>query len=147
MMRFTGPPSRAGFAVVLLGLLGCTERPADRAAQSRQAATLSSVAPTPSPALGTGGASTRTEPPAMQTEGPRLRRAQKAGTWYPRDRTWVIAEMHRMFRQARKAPTLGKKPLALVVPHAGFSYSGVAAAAAFRNLHRGDFQRVVLVGP
>jgi AmmeMemoRadiSam system protein B/AmmeMemoRadiSam system protein A len=33
------------------------------------------------------------------------------------------------------------------VPHAGWSYSGLAAAAAFRQLRPGDFERVVVVAP
>jgi AmmeMemoRadiSam system protein B/AmmeMemoRadiSam system protein A len=37
--------------------------------------------------------------------------------------------------------------VALIVPHAAWRYSGAAAAAAFRNLKRGDFSRVVLVAP
>jgi AmmeMemoRadiSam system protein B len=37
--------------------------------------------------------------------------------------------------------------VALVVPHAGWAYSGAAAAAAFATLARGDFARVVVVGP
>jgi AmmeMemoRadiSam system protein B/AmmeMemoRadiSam system protein A len=39
------------------------------------------------------------------------------------------------------------RPIAMVVPHAGWIYSGVAAGAAFRLLSPGDFSRVVLIGP
>lgn len=124
-------------SLLLVGLLACTERPADRAVQSRHAATQSS-----DPA--STQAQSKAPPPA---DPPAIRRAQKAGTWYPQDRAWAIAEMRRMFRQTRAAPTLPGKPIALVVPHAGWTYSGAAAAAAFRQLHRGDYARVVLIGP
>jgi AmmeMemoRadiSam system protein B len=70
-----------------------------------------------------------------------------AGSWYPGDRASVTAEIERMVRIASVAPSLAGRPIALVVPHAGWRYSGAAAAAAFRNLHAGDFARVVLIGP
>jgi AmmeMemoRadiSam system protein B len=58
-----------------------------------------------------------------------------------------VAGAHFLMRLAAGAPALPAPPLALVVPHAGWSYSGVAAAAAFRALRPGDFERVVVVGP
>jgi AmmeMemoRadiSam system protein B/AmmeMemoRadiSam system protein A len=42
---------------------------------------------------------------------------------------------------------LAGRPVALVVPHAGWRFSGAAAAAAFRTLKAGDFDRVVVVAP
>jgi hypothetical protein len=50
-------------------------------------------------------------------------------------------------RLATDAPTLPSKPLALVVPHAGWNYSGYAAGAAYRLLEPGEFDRVVVLGP
>ena len=50
-------------------------------------------------------------------------------------------------RLAASAPALPARPVALVVPHAGWSYSGLAAATAFRLLKPGDFERVVVVAP
>jgi AmmeMemoRadiSam system protein B/AmmeMemoRadiSam system protein A len=50
-------------------------------------------------------------------------------------------------RIARQAPLPAAKPVALVVPHAGWEYSGPAAAAAYRAIHPGDYERVVIVGP
>jgi AmmeMemoRadiSam system protein B/AmmeMemoRadiSam system protein A len=77
----------------------------------------------------------RTRPPAL------------AGSWYPEDRAQLVAGAHFLMRLAASAPTLSAKPVALVVPHAGWSYSGLAAATAFRSLKPGDFGRVVVVGP
>jgi len=70
-----------------------------------------------------------------------------AGAWYPGDRASAIVDVHRLLRSAAAAPALRGKPVALVVPHAGWRFSGIAAAAAFRNLHPGDFARVVIVAP
>jgi AmmeMemoRadiSam system protein B/AmmeMemoRadiSam system protein A len=39
------------------------------------------------------------------------------------------------------------RPVALVVPHAGWAYSGPVAATAYRLLHRGSFARVVVLAP
>jgi len=50
-------------------------------------------------------------------------------------------------RQAAAAPRPPGRPLALVVPHAGWAYSGVAAATAFRLLPRGAYARVVVLAP
>ena len=77
----------------------------------------------------------RTRPPAL------------AGSWYPEDRAQLVAGAHFLMRLAASAPTLSAKPVALVVPHAGWSYSGLAAATAFRSLKPGDFERVVVVAP
>jgi MEMO1 family protein len=70
-----------------------------------------------------------------------------AGSWYPGDRALVIGEVRQFFADAAAAPPLSGKPEALIVPHAGWRWSGPVAAAAFRGLHRGDFSRVVVVGP
>jgi AmmeMemoRadiSam system protein B/AmmeMemoRadiSam system protein A len=50
-------------------------------------------------------------------------------------------------RLAAGAPALPATPAARVVPHAGWTYSGLAAASAFRLLKPGDFDRVVVVAP
>jgi AmmeMemoRadiSam system protein B/AmmeMemoRadiSam system protein A len=77
----------------------------------------------------------------------RVRRAALAGSWYPAERSLILAEIQRMLRATGAAPSLPEKPLALVVPHAGWRYSGEAAMAVLRSLRPGDFARVVLVGP
>jgi MEMO1 family protein len=152
-LRALGASTARGWIGVSLVLLACAERPKDRTA-SAASQHKTAVAPTQSPTA----ASTResagpsAHPQSASSAGAQasskgIRRAQKAGGWYPEDRAWAVAEMQRMFRVARAAPSIPNKPLALVVPHAGWKYSGVAAAAAFRNLHPGDFERVVLLGP
>ena len=71
-----------------------------------------------------------------------------AGSWYPRDREelsgLVDGLLDRAVEGAAEAPgSVG----ALIVPHAGFVYSGAVAAAAFVRLRGRAFDRVVLVGP
>jgi len=77
----------------------------------------------------------RTRPPAL------------AGSWYPEGGAHLTAGAHFLMRLGSAAPFPSGKPAALVVPHAGWSYSGLAAATAFRLLKPGDFQRVIVVAP
>ncbi|HXK08408.1 MAG TPA: AmmeMemoRadiSam system protein B [Vicinamibacteria bacterium] len=77
----------------------------------------------------------------------RTRPAALAGSWYPDGRASLVAAAHLLMRLAASAPTPAGKPFAYVVPHAGWPYSGAAAATAFRLLKPGDFERVVVVAP
>ncbi len=77
----------------------------------------------------------RTRPPAL------------AGTWYPEGKAHLLSAAHFLMRLAARAPTLPSRPVALVVPHAGWNFSGFAAATAYRLLEPGDFDRVVVLAP
>ena len=77
----------------------------------------------------------------------RTRPAALAGSWYPEGRAHVVAGAFFLMRLAAAAPSPSARPAALVVPHAGWSYSGLAAASAFRLLKPGEFERVVVVAP
>lgn len=77
-----------------------------------------------------------------------VRRSAIAGSWYPGSPSLAAAEVSRMLRAASAAaPATAGKPVALVVPHAGWRYSGPAAAAAFRTVQPGEFDRVIVVAP
>ncbi len=78
---------------------------------------------------------------------PRVRPPALAGGWYPEGRAALTAAAHLMMRTATVEETAPVRPVALVVPHAGWSYSGPVAGAAFRLLKPGDFDRVVVMGP
>jgi len=71
-----------------------------------------------------------------------------AGTWYP-DRPEELRSMiGRFLAEASLPEALPKRSLAgLVVPHAGYLYSGPVAACAYRLLASAPPRRVVLVGP
>jgi AmmeMemoRadiSam system protein B/uncharacterized protein (TIGR00296 family) len=85
--------------------------------------------------------------------GPEVSRASRtrspalAGTWYPESRARLVSAAYFLMRLADEAPTLPSRPVALVVPHAGWSFSGFAAGAAFRLLDPGEFDRVVVLAP
>lgn len=78
-----------------------------------------------------------------------VRPAAVAGTFYPRDARALGAELDDLLGcVAHFEPRLGF-PKALVVPHAGYIYSGPVAARAYDELGpaRDIVQRVVLLGP
>lgn len=70
-----------------------------------------------------------------------------AGSFYPSDSHELRTAIECMLGQVRPQP--GPAPRALIVPHAGYVYSGPIAAAAYAQLvpHRELYRRVVLLGP
>src|SRR5438309_1934595 len=78
-----------------------------------------------------------------------VRAAAVAGMFYPADPRSLNAELDELLGGIdAPAPRLGF-PKALVVPHAGYIYSGPIAARAYEELGaaRGIVRRVVLLGP
>ena len=73
-----------------------------------------------------------------------IRRAVAAGSFYPADPATLARTVDGLLARAPtgKAPT----PRALVVPHAGYRYSGPVASTAYA-LVRGDVRSIALVGP
>jgi AmmeMemoRadiSam system protein B len=70
-----------------------------------------------------------------------------AGAFYPADPRALAIAVDRLLGAV--GPTDGPAPKALVVPHAGYVYSGPVAAQAFAALGTaaGGIRRVVLLGP
>src|SRR5690349_13361415 len=72
-----------------------------------------------------------------------------AGLFYPRDAGALATEVEDLLGGVEHlAPRLGF-PKAIVVPHAGYIYSGPVAARAYDEIGpaRGIVKRVVLLGP
>src|SRR6267378_1188469 len=73
-----------------------------------------------------------------------VRPAAVAGTFYPRDSRALITELDDLLGGVEQlAPRLGF-PKALIVPHAGYIYSGPVAARAYDEVAAA---RVVMLGP
>jgi AmmeMemoRadiSam system protein B/AmmeMemoRadiSam system protein A len=73
-----------------------------------------------------------------------------AGIWYPESKSELAQMIHELTARAQKSELRlppSKKLRALILPHAGFIYSGWTAAHAARILTPGQFQKVVLLGP
>jgi MEMO1 family protein len=80
---------------------------------------------------------------------PSARPAAVAGLFYPETPT-ALAEGVRSFLNAADRPPEGAaRPKALIVPHAGYVYSGAVAASAYARLtaEHAAIERVVLFGP
>lgn len=77
-----------------------------------------------------------------------IRQPAVAGSFYPGLSSVLARDVSVLLAAARPAPD-GKLPKAVIVPHAGYIYSGATAAAAYAALAggRGLITRVVLLGP
>ncbi|MFW5750980.1 MAG: AmmeMemoRadiSam system protein B [Planctomycetota bacterium] len=68
-----------------------------------------------------------------------------AGTWYPDD-PQALRDM--LDAGLARAPALGLGSLrALVLPHAGYSYSADVALAGLAQVRSADYKRIVIIGP
>ncbi len=79
-----------------------------------------------------------------------IRQSAVAGAFYPGQRQALLTEVGALLSAARQAPgSEGGPPKAIIVPHAGYIYSGSTAALAYARvaLARGTIRRVVLLGP
>jgi len=75
----------------------------------------------------------------------RVKRSELAGTWYAADSSGLRQQLDRLFLAAGAAPSA---PLfGLIVPHAGYVYSGRAAAAGYGRLTAGEYRRIVILAP
>lgn len=82
-------------------------------------------------AIAAAAAGAATRPPAV------------AGSFYAADAARLRSEVESMLEAAPVRPPAK----ALVVPHAGYSYSGPTAAAGFAALADANLERVILLGP
>jgi MEMO1 family protein len=78
-----------------------------------------------------------------------IRPAAVAGMFYPGEHTSLARELLGMLDETRGAPLVAGFPKGLIVPHAGYIYSGNVAAQAYALLRPaiGIVKRVVLLGP
>lgn len=81
-----------------------------------------------------------------------IRHAAVAGSFYPRNPVALANDIDAMLKDAeQRNPPLHGEPLpkALIVPHAGYVYSGPIAAGGYLRLRKGagSIRRVILLGP
>ena len=79
-----------------------------------------------------------------------VRQAAVAGTFYPEQRDALLRMVRALLESAKPGGAAAlAAPKALIVPHAGYVYSGVTAALAYARLaaSRSSIRRVVLLGP
>lgn len=72
-----------------------------------------------------------------------------AGSFYPADGEVLSRQIGGFFSQGESPPEplgLERLPAILIVPHAGYEYSGPVAAAGFKQLVNSEIERVILLG-
>jgi len=77
----------------------------------------------------------------------KIRPAQVAGAFYPADKTELQNQVSELLNSAQKLEIKNSKLIILIVPHAGYIYSGSIAAAGFKQIEGRSIHRVILIGP
>ena len=77
---------------------------------------------------------------------PAIRAPAVAGSFYPADPRQLEHDVRKFLAEAQPSSLI---PKALIVPHAGYIYSGAIAASAYATLQQkaGAIRNVVLLGP
>ena len=75
-----------------------------------------------------------------------VRKSVIAGTWYPGTPTVLRATIEDFFLHAPDVRIHGNIR-GLIVPHAGYAYSGQIAAMAYKSIKRQTFDAVLVLGP
>ena len=75
-----------------------------------------------------------------------IRQPAVAGMFYPENPHALQAEVKRLTEQARVSNVQGTL-VGLIVPHAGYEYSGLTASAGYKLLVNQPFETVVIISP
>lgn len=76
----------------------------------------------------------------------RLKHSRLAGSWYAGTAAALRQQTDELLAQAGE-PWRGAAPVGVVVPHAGYAYSGATAARAYHRAAAGAYERVVVLAP
>jgi AmmeMemoRadiSam system protein B len=76
----------------------------------------------------------------------RIRPSPIAGTWYPGDSETLKKTISEFIAQA-DVGALKSKPIALISPHAGYTYSGSTAGYAFKTVLGSSYDLVAVISP
>jgi len=79
-------------------------------------------------------------------QGKSIRRSAIAGTWYPGRASTLTRTVQDYLAQVPARQEKGEL-LGLIVPHAGYQYSGQVAAHAYKELEDKAFELIYLLGP
>ncbi len=87
---------------------------------------------------------------AQETTAGSVREPAASGSFYPADSGKLRRMVRRLLQEAREDPArprIAGRTLVLLVPHAGYVFSGKTAAYGFVTLEDSGYERVVIVGP
>ncbi|MBP3730045.1 MAG: AmmeMemoRadiSam system protein B [Mailhella sp.] len=72
-----------------------------------------------------------------------MRKPNIAGTWYPED----PRQIESLFSPWTERPAKDLHPAALILPHAGYAYSGEIAAEACSHVFPGQYKKIIILAP
>ncbi|MBU1354998.1 MAG: AmmeMemoRadiSam system protein B [Candidatus Edwardsbacteria bacterium] len=75
-----------------------------------------------------------------------IRRSIIAGSWYPGDADTLSAQIKKYLDAAKRTES-DELLTGIIVPHAGYMYSGPTAAYAYKNISPENISTVIMVGP
>lgn len=75
-----------------------------------------------------------------------IRKPAVAGAFYPGNKEELAKRVDDFLSNAGKTDVKGRI-LALIVPHAGYDYSGQVAAYSFRELENTSFKKIIIISP
>lgn len=75
----------------------------------------------------------------------KTRKANFAGSWYPADASACEKEIHIFLKQPLHTPSLGRRPVGGIVPHAGWFFSGNIACNVIKELDDDPGPEVIIV--
>jgi MEMO1 family protein len=76
-----------------------------------------------------------------------IRKSVIAGSWYPGKPESLHSQIQGFLKALPNPPALTGDLVALIVPHAGYVYSGGVAAYAYQLLSNRPFSQIVLIAP
>ncbi|MCK5633211.1 AmmeMemoRadiSam system protein B [bacterium] len=82
---------------------------------------------------------------SIQTK--KIQKAHLAGSWYPADKQKLTKDLDYYFSLADKNIINKNNISAIIVPHAGYRFSGLCAANAYQTIKKSSFDRVIIIGP
>ncbi|MFB3785517.1 MAG: AmmeMemoRadiSam system protein B [bacterium] len=77
----------------------------------------------------------------------RIHKSTLAGTWYDGDASTLTKQIEGFFKKAPETPPNPDRARALIVPHAGYTWSGDTAAYAYKAVRGQPVKRVIVMGP
>lgn len=75
-----------------------------------------------------------------------VREPAVAGAFYPADKEELRLEVDSFLKEVKKEPFQGRI-IGIIVPHAGYPYSGLVAAHSFKQIEDVKFRTMILIGP
>ncbi len=76
-----------------------------------------------------------------------IRKPLRAGQFYKKNAETLSQQIDQFLENVKKRPSPGGEILALIVPHAGYVFSGQTAAHAYRLIQGKDYESVIIIAP